>query len=626
MTIGLYWRRMSSWAFRLSHLEVDMPRRNRNYPWTHALRERDDVNVRSPRQHQRRKYQARVAVSGRLRLAALLATGVLAITGCASDGAFPAESTTDGFVQVAGRGLAVNGEPMRLKAVNFSNFYYDDLDVSALRDSTHHSEQDFVQVKELGFNSIRFAIDGNWYLDDRDVFWQWLDRNVAWARQHGVRLILDLHVPIGGYWLDRDNDAYSFDIWSDEELQQQNVDMWREVADRYKDEPAVAAYDLLNEPVTTDSTGDQWKDLAERLVDAVRSVDRNHLLVVGALYGVEGLYGTAGKDAHFQVGDDNVMYDFHFYEPFAYTHQYAGWMPTGDGGRYPDSDVIISSGNPRPLGGSRIATEFLPTGTSGWMEYDSGKITIDDESAAAAVPVAVVDGAMRGTAYFDAVTVTEYAADGTEIRKVVEDPIRGDTALNWYEWQSWDGEAPAAEFARESPGHDDDTSLSITDASAADSIAGWSNDGLLFEVVPGNQYRIQGYMRGESVVGPNGNDPRIHLRLDVFAEEPGPSGGRFLQRDKAYLEDEMKEHLQFGIDHHVPMSVMEFGTIHETFAMEGKGGEQWVTDMLHLLEEKDLSFGYWEYHGPDMGIFLRGPGSPGTANTELQDVLRRELG
>ena len=162
-----------------------------------------------------------------------------------------------------------------------------------------------------------------------------MDQNVAWARQHDMRLILDLHTPIGGFWLDPTSDEVSFDIWSDPQLQQQNADLWREIAARYKDEPAIAAYDLLNEPVTTDATGNSGKQLARQLVAAVRSEDRNHLLVVSGLYGVNGRYGTAGIDQHFLVDDNNVVYDFHFYEPIKYTHQYASWIEGPGPGRRP---------------------------------------------------------------------------------------------------------------------------------------------------------------------------------------------------------------------------------------------------------------------------------------------------
>ncbi|MGO4120086.1 glycoside hydrolase family 5 protein [Arthrobacter sp. YAF16] len=559
----------------------------------------------------------------------LLVVPLLVMAGCTlarnNDRSSSAENSP-GFVTASGRGLVLNGEPTRLKAVNFSNFYHRNLNGAELPNSQHHAGDDFARAKEIGFNSIRFAFDGDWYVDSPQVFWQWLDQNVAWAREHGMRLILDLHTPIGGFWLDPTSDAVSFDIWSNPRLQQQNADLWRDIAARYKDEPAIAAYDLLNEPVTTDATGEQWKVLAGQLVAAVRSEDQNHLLVVGGIYGVNGSYGFSGVDQHFLVDDDNVVYDFHFYEPIKYTHQYASWVegPVQDGGRYPDPDTILPTGQRVLLPESRIATKSLPPGTSGWAAYDSGIVTIEDSSAVAAAPMVTAQGGMRGTAGFDAIRVTEYGPDGTELRQVINDPLDRDSTLDWHQWQYGDTAAPP-KFAREKTGHQDSGSLSISNAVDATAIAGWSNDAHLFKVVPGNKYRIQGHMRGQNIAASAGSAPRIGLQLDVYAQSPGTPGNGFLARDKGYLAHELGKRLKFGIDNNVPMSVMEFGLVRQAFEMEGKGGSQWVTDMLDLLAENELSFAYWEYHGTQMGLYLSGTGQPGEPNKALQETLARGL-
>ena len=228
-----------------------------------------------------------------------------------------------------------------------------------------------------------------------------------------------------------------------------------------------------------------------------------------------------------------------------------------------------------------------------------------------------------GTAKFDTITVTEYGADGAEIGTVGDDQLDGDGTLDWYPWQSGgDGAAPPG-LVREFAGNTDDGSLSITNPRTEGAIVGWSNDGHLFKVVPGHQYRIQGYMRGEGI--DLSNAPTIGIRLDVYGASPGAPAGGFIQRDKSYLQFELNKHLQFGIDNQVPMSVMEFGVVRQAFQMEGKGGDQWVSDMLTLFRENDLSFAYWEYHGPEMGLWLTPEGEPGEPNTALMDVLRREL-
>lgn len=586
------------------------PRDIRRPPWRAAIRRR---------------------VPGWLVAVLLLVVPLLVIGGCTlttgSGDPSSAEQPPPEFVTAAGRGLVLEGQPTRLKAVNFSNHYHRDQDGAELLNSQHHSETDFERAKAIGFNSIRFAFDGDWYVDSPDVFFEWLDQNVAWARQHDLRLILDLHTPIGGFWLDPTSDEVSFDIWSDPQLQQQNADLWRVIAARYKDEPAIAAYDLLNEPVTTDATGEQWKALSRQMVAAVRSEDPNHLLVVGGIYGVNGSYGTAGIDRHFLVDDKNVVYDFHFYEPIRYTHQYASWIegPVQDGGRYPDPNVILPTGERVLLPQSRIATTFLPTGTSGWAAYDSGIVAIEDSNAVAAAPMLTAQGGMRGTAGFDAVTVTEYGPDGTEIRQIVSDKLDSDAALDWHQWQFGGDAAAPPEFARETAGYQDNGSLSVSNAADAEAIAGWSNDAHLFKVVPGNKYRIQGHMRGENITPSTGAAPRIGLQLDVYAQSPGAAGNGFLERGKDYLAYQLAEHLQFGIDNNVPMSVMEFGLVRQAFEMEGKGGDQWVTDVLELLDDNGLSFAYWEYHGTQMGLYLSGTGFPGEPHTALQDTLTRGL-
>ncbi|MGY1644095.1 glycoside hydrolase family 5 protein [Geodermatophilus sp. SYSU D00703] len=533
------------------------------------------------------------------------------------------EAEPGSFVRAEGNGLVLDGEPVRLQAVNFSNDYHRDLDASDLLDSPHHAEEDFARVAEMGFTDVRFAFDGDWYAQDREVFFEWLDRNLDWAREHGVRLVLDLHTPIGGFWLDPTSDAVSFDVWTDPEVREQNVAMWRDIAERYADDPTVAAYDLFNEPVTVDSDGQQWRDLAADLVGAVRAVDPNHLLVVGSLYGVDGRYGTDGLDPHFLVDDDNVVYDFHFYEPIDYTHQYAAWVegPIQDGGAYPEPDTILPTGERVLLPGSGLATPPLAAGTTDWRLYDSGVVTIDAPAAVAAMPLVIAGGGMTGTAVFDAVTVTEHGPDGAVLREVVADPLDPDGTLDWYSWSSG-GDGAATRFERLPAGVEDGASLAVADAPAGEeAVAGWSNDGHLFPVTPGNSYRVQGWMRGEGVGGAGA----ATIQLDVYGESPGAAGGGFLGRDRAYLEHAMEQHLRFGRENDVPMSVMEFGVVRQAFEVPGKGGDRWVADMLALLEENDLSFAYWEYHGSQMGIHLTSEGPPGEPNTALRDVLEREL-
>jgi endoglucanase len=114
--------------------------------------------------------------------------------------------------------------------------------------------------------------------------WNWIDGNVAGARPRGVHLILDMHVPPGGFGSLGDGLA----PWTDAANRDRPRSQWRQVAQRYRDEPVIAGYDLVSEPIVPASI-DQWQDLASSLVRGIRSVDANHLTVVERLNGVNGL-------------------------------------------------------------------------------------------------------------------------------------------------------------------------------------------------------------------------------------------------------------------------------------------------------------------------------------------------
>jgi endoglucanase len=95
---------------------------------------------------------------------ALLAAVVRVSAGCSSgpDSSGPEaghEELTE-LVQAVGRGLTVGGKPTRLKAVNFTNGYDAGIEAHELLTSGQRSEHDYERVKDLGFNSIRFAFQG----------------------------------------------------------------------------------------------------------------------------------------------------------------------------------------------------------------------------------------------------------------------------------------------------------------------------------------------------------------------------------------------------------------------------------------------------------------------------------
>src|SRR5208283_1624283 len=86
---------------------------------------------------------------------------------------------------------------------------------------------------------------------------------------------------------------------------------WRRIAAHYRDSETVLGYDLLNEPIPhfpeLKKFNSKLEPLYHRMVDAIRDVDKNHIVILGG----------AQWDTNFSVFgppfDKNVMYTFHKY-------------------------------------------------------------------------------------------------------------------------------------------------------------------------------------------------------------------------------------------------------------------------------------------------------------------------
>lgn len=210
-------------------------------------------------------------------------------------------SAPAGFLEISGTAFSFNGQRVMLRGVNFSNerWVYGgsiaDIDVD---------EADYERLEEWGANSVRFIVSAQHYLPDREGFYRVMDRHVAFARAHGLWMIPNLHVLADGCFEDY---AKTCPLWQDSAQQDAVVSFWRDFAKHYESERVIAGYDLLNEPKPPAT--EQWFKLAERLLAAIRSVDRNHFSVV-----------ESGEDGQFpRTLGNGVAYSVHVYDPETFT-------------------------------------------------------------------------------------------------------------------------------------------------------------------------------------------------------------------------------------------------------------------------------------------------------------------
>ncbi|NCT91229.1 glycoside hydrolase family 5 protein [Cellulomonas sp. APG4] len=146
------------------------------------------------------------------------------------------------------------------------------------------ADADAAHLASLGVNAVRVPFS-YFHLEDDDApfvikeeGFRHLDRVVRTLAAHGIYAILDLHAAPGWqnqHWhSDNPNGWASF--WRHPHFQDRVVHLWEAIADRYRDEPAVAGYNPLNEP--SDHTGEVIGPFYTRLEAAIRRIDPRHVL------------------------------------------------------------------------------------------------------------------------------------------------------------------------------------------------------------------------------------------------------------------------------------------------------------------------------------------------------------
>ncbi len=186
------------------------------------------------------------------------------------------------------------------------------------------SEEDIRKISAWGLDHVRLPIDCEAIVTDDGAFSEqgfgYIDSCLEWCKKQGLRMILDIH-KTAGYTF---NNAYGEEnsLFMNETLQNEFINIWVELALRYGKEKDTIVFELLNEVVETEYS-EPWNILAKRTIKTIREYAPDTQIIIG---GVEwnSAYAVTLLDEPY---DENIIYTFHFYEPFAFTHQNASWVP-----------------------------------------------------------------------------------------------------------------------------------------------------------------------------------------------------------------------------------------------------------------------------------------------------------
>jgi aryl-phospho-beta-D-glucosidase BglC (GH1 family) len=257
-----------------------------------------------------------------------------------------ADQNGQGFVTTQGKQiLTPDGKPIILKGINIGNWLVPEGYMFKFKNTTsprlinnllleligpeetkkfweafrnnYITKEDISFIKKSRFNSIRIPFNFRLFVqEDTGIFtgpgFDMLDSVINWCKEEQLWAILDMHCAPCGQTGDNIDDSWGYPfLFESEECKSLVVELWKKIAERFKDEKIIIGYDLLNEPIATYFDADKLNPLLEPLykeiVKEIRTVDINHLIFLGG----------AQWNSNFKIFgppfDSKLVYTFHKY-------------------------------------------------------------------------------------------------------------------------------------------------------------------------------------------------------------------------------------------------------------------------------------------------------------------------
>lgn len=183
------------------------------------------------------------------------------------------------------------------------------------------TQADIDKIASWGCDHVRLPFDYNIILDENgavlDSGLDILEKATNWCESRGLNIILDLHKTMG-FSFDKGEQESGF--FESANYQDIFVDLWVGIAKRFGDRKNVA-FELLNE-ITEHRFAEIWNRIAARTIAEIRKYAPDTPVLIGGIY-QNSIFGLTLLD---KPCYDNIVFNFHYYEPLIFTHQKAYWI------------------------------------------------------------------------------------------------------------------------------------------------------------------------------------------------------------------------------------------------------------------------------------------------------------
>lgn len=204
--------------------------------------------------------------------------------------------------------------------------WYSQCDHSEERYNDFIKEEDFKTISSWGMDHVRLPIDYNLIetADGQPIEkgYERIRSAAKWCKENKLNMILDLHKTAGFSFDSGEKETGFFD---NPAYQERFYSLWERLASNFANifegSSQEICFELLNE-VTDQAFCKKWNEIAKNCIQRIRKIAPTTKILVGS-YWNNSLASVKDLD---QPYDENIVYNFHCYDPLLFTHQGAPWV------------------------------------------------------------------------------------------------------------------------------------------------------------------------------------------------------------------------------------------------------------------------------------------------------------
>ena len=220
--------------------------------------------------------------------------------------------------------------------VNLSHWFAQASEYSKTHLDSHTTAEDIALIESMGFDHVRFTVEPAPLMNPNDpgvlnsAYLRYFDAALDMILSRRLAVIVDIHP----------SDEFKLRLKDDRQVEA-FARFWSALAQHLSvRDPERVFLELLNEPMVED--GYRWYGIQGRLIAAVRAAAPQHTIIVSG----HRWSGLAEMLFMQPYSDQNLIYNFHYYDPFSFTHQGATWagpnLPFYKNVPYPSSPEAVA--------------------------------------------------------------------------------------------------------------------------------------------------------------------------------------------------------------------------------------------------------------------------------------------